>query len=167
MECHARTSAASRIDSRGLIRSAASGRAEPPQILRRLQLLRRWSHEQVKEVLTRGPRARSAHGAGAPRGIPIAVGGRDTDATQPFGATPNSAVPGSKGTKCWCPRSSASGRPICRSTEPTRCAGGLKKGRPNGPTAKQPNSADHAGLDSHQPASTKPGCFTRRQGLLL
>jgi transposase len=92
---------------------------------------------------------------------------RDTDATQPFGATPNSAVPGSKGTKCWCPRSSASGRPICRSTEPTRCAGGLKKGRPNGPTAKQPNSADHAGLDSHQPASTKPGCFTRRQGLLL
>jgi hypothetical protein len=31
--------------------------------LRRLQLLRRWSHEQVNEVLTRGPGARSAPGA--------------------------------------------------------------------------------------------------------
>ena len=50
------------------------GSREPPRVLRRLQLLRRWSHEQVKQVLTRGPRARRTHGAGAPSRLPIAVG---------------------------------------------------------------------------------------------
>ena len=47
---------------------------EPPRILRRPQHLRRWSHDKVKQVLTRGPRARRAHGAGAPSRLPIAVG---------------------------------------------------------------------------------------------
>jgi mannose-6-phosphate isomerase-like protein (cupin superfamily) len=46
---------------------------EPPRELRRLQRLRRWSHDKVKQVLTRGPRARRAHGAGAPRRLPLAV----------------------------------------------------------------------------------------------
>ena len=47
---------------------------EPPRVLRRLQHLRRWSYDQVKQVLTRGPRARRAHGAGASSRLPIAVG---------------------------------------------------------------------------------------------
>ncbi|MEI2677629.1 MAG: tRNA-uridine aminocarboxypropyltransferase [Burkholderiaceae bacterium] len=32
-----------------------AGESEPPRILRRLQSLRGWSHEEVKQVLTRGP----------------------------------------------------------------------------------------------------------------
>ena len=41
------------------------------------------SHEQVEQVFTRGPRARGAHGAGAPRRVPIAVGGRRVDSKAP------------------------------------------------------------------------------------
>ncbi|HCC4915113.1 TPA: KilA-N domain-containing protein [Pseudomonas aeruginosa] len=48
--------------------------AEPPRVLRRLQHLRRWSYDQVKQVLTRGPRACRTHGAGAPSRLPFAVG---------------------------------------------------------------------------------------------
>ena len=33
----------------------AQGVGEPPRFLRRLQSLRGWSHEEVEQVLTRGP----------------------------------------------------------------------------------------------------------------
>jgi Uncharacterized protein conserved in bacteria (DUF2345) len=49
-------------------------KTESPRILRRLQSLRGWSHEEDKEVLTRGTRARSANGFRSPRRVPIAVG---------------------------------------------------------------------------------------------
>ena len=47
---------------------------EPPRVWWRLQLLRRWSHEEVTEVQPRGPRARRAHGYRGPRRVPVAVG---------------------------------------------------------------------------------------------
>jgi len=49
--------------------------AESPRILRRLKSLRGLSHEEIKQVFTRGSGTRSAHGAGAPRRVPFAVGG--------------------------------------------------------------------------------------------
>ena len=65
------------IDELGKLLEATAmegGDIEPPRELRRLQRLRRWSHDQVKQVLTRGPRARRAHGAGAPSRLPLTVG---------------------------------------------------------------------------------------------
>jgi len=50
------------------------GRYESPRVLRRLQLLRRWSHEEIKQVFPRSARTRFAHGAGAPWRVSIAVG---------------------------------------------------------------------------------------------
>ncbi|MDH1767222.1 DUF1153 domain-containing protein [Comamonas aquatica] len=47
---------------------------ESPRVLRRLQHLRRWSYDQVKQVLARGARACRTHGAGAPSRLPFAVG---------------------------------------------------------------------------------------------
>jgi peptide/nickel transport system permease protein len=54
--------------------SIADKPGESPRILRRLKSLRGLSHEEVKQVFTRSSRARSADGAGAPRGVPVAVG---------------------------------------------------------------------------------------------
>lgn len=47
-----------------------------------LQPLREWSHEQVTQIFPRGPREGRAHGAGAPRGISIAVGGSGVAGTE-------------------------------------------------------------------------------------
>ena len=49
---------------------------ESPRVLRRLQTLRRWSHEQeIKSFFTRNARTRCTHGAGTPGRVPIPVGG--------------------------------------------------------------------------------------------
>jgi hypothetical protein len=49
---------------------------ESPRILRRLQPLRRWSHEQeIKQVFTRGPGTRRTAGPRASGGVPLTVGG--------------------------------------------------------------------------------------------
>ena len=48
---------------------------ESPRILRRLKSLRGLSHEEVKQIFTRGSRTRSTDGAGAPRRVPLALGG--------------------------------------------------------------------------------------------
>ncbi|MBA3595489.1 MAG: LysE family translocator, partial [Polaromonas sp.] len=40
---------------------------ESPRELRRLQPLRRWSHEEIKQVFPRSTRTRGPYGAGAPR----------------------------------------------------------------------------------------------------
>ncbi|MFI8614654.1 hypothetical protein ACIGHN_04015 [Acidovorax sp. NPDC077693] len=47
---------------------------ESPRFLRRLNTLRGLSHDEVKQVFTRGSRACRTHGARAPRRVPIAVG---------------------------------------------------------------------------------------------
>jgi hypothetical protein len=48
---------------------------ESPRVLRRLQTLRRWSHEQeIKSFFTRNARTRCSHGAGTPGRVPIPVG---------------------------------------------------------------------------------------------
>ena len=52
---------------------ARAWRHEPPRILRRLQLLRRWSHEETRKVFPRSPRARRASGHRVPQGSSIAV----------------------------------------------------------------------------------------------
>ena len=52
----------------------ASTLTESPRFLRRLFSLRGLSHEEVEQVLARGPRAGGEDGAGAPGGLPIAMG---------------------------------------------------------------------------------------------
>src|SRR5262245_25552125 len=61
----------------GLTRSTLDVRFEPPRVDRRLQLLRRWSHDEAdqQQVFSRGPGARGPDGCG-PRGrARIAMGG--------------------------------------------------------------------------------------------
>ena len=49
--------------------------SESPRVLRRLQTLRRWSHEQeIESFFTRNARTRCAHGAGASWRVPLFVG---------------------------------------------------------------------------------------------
>lgn len=51
------------------------GGYESPRVLRRLQILREWSHEQVKQVFPRSTRARRAHGARASQRVSIPMVG--------------------------------------------------------------------------------------------
>jgi hypothetical protein len=39
-------------DTDGVFEAITKAQYEPPRVLRRLQLLRRWSHEEVEQVLT-------------------------------------------------------------------------------------------------------------------
>ncbi len=60
---------------RPIVMVCSEERSESPRILRRLQTLRRWSHEQeIKPFFTRDARTRCSDGARAPRGVPIPVG---------------------------------------------------------------------------------------------
>jgi len=52
-----------------------SKEVESPRVLRRLQTLRRWSHEQeIESFFTRNAPTRCTHGAGTPGRVPIPVG---------------------------------------------------------------------------------------------
>ena len=58
------------FDARQAVRQdvlAIKHQYESPRVSRRLLNLRRWSHEEINEVLPRSPRARRAHGARASR----------------------------------------------------------------------------------------------------
>jgi 2,4-dienoyl-CoA reductase-like NADH-dependent reductase (Old Yellow Enzyme family) len=62
-------------ESMETIRALAEAGIESPRVLRRLQTLRRWSHEQeIKSFFTRNARTRCTHGAGTPRRVPIPLG---------------------------------------------------------------------------------------------
>ena len=50
-------------------------RSESPRVWWRLQPLRKWSHEQIKQIFPRSTRARSTYGAGAPWRVSLAMGG--------------------------------------------------------------------------------------------
>ena len=55
---------------------------ESPRVLRRLQPLREWSHEQDEQIFPRSPRACSAAGPRAPRRVSVAVGDRGIDCAE-------------------------------------------------------------------------------------
>jgi len=62
-------------NSRELVGKTALFRSESPRELRRLISLRGLSNDKGKQVFTRGARTRCSHGSGAPRRVPVAVGG--------------------------------------------------------------------------------------------
>ncbi|MHB1176646.1 MAG: DEAD/DEAH box helicase family protein [Sulfuriferula sp.] len=47
---------------------------ESPRVLRRLQILREWSHEQIEQIFPRSPRASNPHGARTSRRLSIPMG---------------------------------------------------------------------------------------------
>ena len=65
---------------------------ESPRVLRRLQPLRRWSHEQkIKSFFPRSSRTGCSHGAGSPWRIFVAVGSYRINCTQNRLRAPNPA----------------------------------------------------------------------------
>ena len=134
-------------------------RDEPPRVLRRLQLLRRWRHEQVTEVLPRSPGARRTHGAGAPSRLthrcgqplnrlpprlavcrrPSTTGSRRPRSTAASVPAPTVRMPSA--SRNWNARSKSCAGPTTSSRLPARfCAGG----------ARPPTQVVKAYIDRHR-----------------
>lgn len=72
------------------------GILESPRVLRRLQHLREWSHEEIEQVFTRDSGTRCTDGPGARQGLPIPVGDNIVDSAEDWLRAGNAARVGTQ-----------------------------------------------------------------------